>query len=252
MRVESRQTRGARGWTALSSTAVGATALALALALLLFGSAVQADDPPPAPAGKAAPEGAQTLEGGKGVSVKIAITETIDGKPSRYMAATYFIRKKLREAGFRAWSEKKLPPDDKAHKKAVAAAKAKGKPEPAYLEEQKPAPGLVIEGKCEVRFDRASTFYGQDLASIYASSLKLEIKEPDGNVLSKIDISDEWGKETKRRARNESLQRIGLFGAVDVLRSDAIQGRLTKQAREAVQPFIDKIQKQRSKKAKKG
>lgn len=213
---------------------VGAAALVAALA---FGLGARADQEPPG--------GAEEAAAAPAPAVKIAIAEKVDGRESRYMVATYFVRKKLREAGLRAWSTEKLPNDDKEHEAAVAEARARGEEPPVLLEEAQPEPALVIEGTCDVAFDRSSTFYGADLAAIYKATLDLKIKGPSGAVLDEVHIVDEFGKKNKKAARNGSLKRIGMFAAVDVLLAEPVRAHMSDEAKAAAQPFIDKINKDR-------
>lgn len=219
---------------------LGALALLLALGLAaLAPRAARADD-------EAKPD-ASSQQGG--IVVMLDIEETLDGEESDYAVTAYYVRKKLREVGFRAWSARPIPVDDAERKKRAEKAKKDGTTAEPLLDDQKPEGGLVVRGTATVTYDRTSTFYGADLAQIYKGAATLTIADrASGKTLVEITIDDEWGKKTKKAARNECLKRVGLFAAADVVASQPVQDRLTDQGKTQAQAFIDQINAKRKEK----
>lgn len=213
---------------------------ALALTTVALGLVV-------ASAPSALAEGDEAGASAKAVAIKIDIAETVADKPSSYMLTAYFVRKKLRELGFDAWSARAISIDKKERAKRAEAAEKNGtEPEP-LLEDVKPEPIYVIEGKTEVKFDRKSTFYGEDLAFVYTAATTITIKNQAGKVLETFTIEQEWGKSSEKKAKNEALQRNALFAAADVLASATVQSALTDPGKVEAQRFIDKTNAKRKK-----
>lgn len=177
--------------------------------------------------------------------IKVDIEEIVLSKAHPNNVTTYFVRKKLREAGLQAWSARMLPIDKKAHDKAVAAAKSLGKPVPEFLEETKPAPKWVVKGKVTVEEARTSTFYDAKLATIYRCVAKIEILDASGALLATVDDTDEWGRQNEKQARAEAIKRIGLFVTSSVLKSEPVQSALDDAGKKAVAAFTAKIDRQR-------
>ncbi len=184
------------------------------------------------------------------VVIKLAIDEKVDGKPAKWNITSYLLRKKLREAGLTVWSAKSIWKDKSERKKRAEAAKKTGaEPEP-LLEDTKPTPTITIRGTCTVDYARSSTFYGKDLATIYKAAVALEIVDhlQGDAVTTTVDEADEYGRKTRQQAQTECANRVGLFTAVAVLRSDPIQELLNEKAKGAVKAFCDKIDSKRKKK----
>ncbi len=186
------------------------------------------------------------------VVVQIDVAETVDGKVSKANYATYFLRKKLREYGFAAWSVRMLPIFEKLHAKALEKARAAGRPEPELLERTQPKPELIVRGRVSAELARTSTFYGQDLAFVYKTEVVLEVLDADGTSLAKIRFEDEFGRRDKKLARRDTLRRAGLFAAAEVLMSDPLRERLSEAQRSAVAAWAAKIEAKRKDKSSSG
>jgi len=201
---------------------------------------------PEAPAPQAAPAG---------IAVRIDIDETIDGQPSKYMMTSYFVRKKLREAGFAAWSARPIAEDEKERKKLEEEATKAGKTLPPALEETQPAPSLLVKGKSDLKFDHEiTTFNNVRLGAVYSGYCELTLTDPEGNVIAKLADAAESGsvnekdyETNKKEARNRCMKRLALFASATVLDSKAIQERLTDKVKEAVRAYIDKMNAEREK-----
>jgi hypothetical protein len=211
-------------------------ALAALLALAPAGAFAQTpppgDTPAPAPTAPAAP----TATAGPGV-VKIDIVETVEGKASIENLAAYFIRKKLREAGFTAWSARPIRADQVQPRPADAP--------PADPKAEKPEPDLVVKGKVTVDVSRVSTFYGQSLAFAYEAHADLEVAPAAGGKPDKIEDRDEWARSAQDAARSECLKRISLFAAADVMKTPGVRARLPEKSKAAVDAFISDLEKKR-------
>jgi len=214
--------------------------LALTLALPLgLASAARADDA--ATPGKAE----KTL----GV-VKIDIDEQLDGKPFRDTAVTVRLRKKLRELGFKAWSERSLFVDEYEKKKREKAEKAKAPtgtaapvaPAPAP-EDEKPDHDLVLKGKVVIRLDRSSTFFGGNVAFMYTGTVELTITDKAGKTLATISEKDEWGKTDEKKARDDEIRRTAAFAALAVMKAEPVYGRLGPKAKAAVDEYAGEVAK---------
>jgi hypothetical protein len=172
--------------------------------------------------------------------VKIDIVEKVDGKPSKENLAAYFIRKKLREAGFEAWSARPIHADEAARKKSGAAPER-----PETPGTPPPEADFVIAGSVEVRLGNVSTFYGKVVAVVYESEANLKIFGKDQKVFAAIEDKDSWGQKTEEEARAQALKRIALFLSADVLKSDAIRARVPEKSKSAVETYIAGIEKKR-------
>jgi hypothetical protein len=226
----------------------GAIAAALLLAAGL--APARADDPkPPAPPTPAAPAPASPAAPAPAGVVKIDIAETIEGKPSRENLAAYFIRKKLREAGFTAWSARPIHADELQKKseqqKPAAGATPPSPAAPAAPGDEKPAPDLVVKGTVDIEVSRVSTFYGQNVAFAYTATTFLEVQDKAGKSLAKIEDKDEWGQTSQRAAREQCMKRMALFASADVLKSEPIRGRLSEKAKAEADAFVAGIEKKR-------
>lgn len=188
--------------------------------------AARADDGTTAPAAATA-----TAAASPGV-VRIDIEETIEGKPSRENLAAFFIRKKLREAGYKAWSSRPIRADE-FEKNASPEANAK------------PDPDFVLKGNVRVDVSSVSTFYGQNLAFAYDGAGDFQLVDKAGKVLEKIKDSDAWSQAEQAKARDECLKRIAVFLAADVVKSDTIRSRLSEKAKAAVDAFRADLDKKR-------
>lgn len=201
--------------------------------------------PPAAPAPPAAPRGI----------VKIDIVEKVAGAESKENLAAYFIRKKLREAGFVAWSARPIRADQLEKKPARpmpgSAPGAAGAPPspvpPANPASETPAPDLVVRGTVDIVKGKVSIFYGRVVATAYEGHVKLEIADGAGTVLAKVEDWDEWGKTKEDVARSESLQRTALFAAAGVLASEPIRSRADERTKEKIDAFVKGLESKRRK-----
>ena len=235
--------------------------LALAGALLAAPAAATAGDAPAAPTATAQPGQSQKPAEPKYIAVvKVDVTETIDGQPSKENLSSYFIRKKLREAGYNAWSAKPIHADDvekrnaeKAAKKAdpnapkadPGAATPPGAPPAAAPKDEKPEPDLFVKGYVALEQSRASVFYGQQVAFSFQGKAKLEIVDKTGQVVAKLEDEDEWGATTQDTAKNQELKRIALFASSDVLKAEPIRSRLTDKGKAQVDAYVASLESQR-------
>lgn len=216
---------------------------ALALSALCLDAAGDEPGPSHAPGAGVKPLGV----------VKIDIAETLDGKESRENLAAYFIRKKLREVGFLAWSTRPIRADDldrrRREKEAAETKTVTAAPVPeAATEEERPAPDLVVVGTLEVTLLRTSPFYGQDVAFIFGSKAKLAIHDAAGKEVATIVDGEEVGQRTRDGARNTALKRMALFLAAGVMKSDPIRSRLTDKGKEAAERFVREVEAKREEK----
>lgn len=224
-------------------------ALAATLALLASGTALARDpqgsgQPGPGPA-PAPPAGGSQPEAAPAPVVQIDVAELVDGRESPHNLATYYIRKKLRELGFRPWSTRMLTVFRKEHDEEAARARERGEQPPALLEELRPEPELIVRGTVRVEHERSSNFYGEDLAFIYRSQVDLVVLDASGKELDRIAFTDEWGRRDRKTARLEAMKRAGLFASADVLASQAIVGRANEQQKAAIQEYVARINQQR-------
>ncbi len=208
-------------------------AACLALAILLVPSA-WADDPPATTEEKPKPAGV----------VKIDLVETIDGKETKDNYTTFLLRKKLRELGFVAYSERPVGADEVQKKKKKKGDSA---PQPEEGEaEARPEPDLIIKGTVAVKMDRTNQFYGADLGYVYAGTGDLRILEKGGaNELGKVADKDEWLKKDKDVAQMEEQKRIGSWLTAAVLKQDAIRGRLAPAGQAALDRYVADVETKR-------
>ncbi len=217
---------------------------AAALAALAVAAALaRAEDvPAPAPGIPEKPAGV----------VKLALDETLDGKPNRDTPITYFLRKKLREAGYVAWTEKPLRADEHAKRQREKDVKAGKIPASATatadVNDHRPAPDLVITGTIDVGVGSTSTFYGQTVATMYVGQGRLSIKDPAGKELGVVEEKDEWGKTKAKDAREECIRRTQAWLAAALLKSEPIHARFTEKDRAVVDKWIADTEKKKQKK----
>jgi hypothetical protein len=189
--------------------------------------------------------------------VKLDIVEKLEGKPSKDAPATYLIRKRLREFGFVAYTEKPLRVDEyekkkrekeQASKPVETGLTATAIPEAA---EERPAPDLVIKGNIEVAHLRNSTFYGANIAFMFLGAGSLSILDPTGKELCVIDDREEWGQDKEAQAREETLKRISAWLAADVIKAEPVLSRLGPKSREAALKYVEGVEQKRASTAKK-
>ncbi len=214
-------------------------ALALVSLLLVLAAPAVADDPPPAPQTPPAPAAPKPDDPGAGRAgvVKLDIVETIDGKESKVNVAAYFLKKKLGESGYRVYSARE------------PAAKPGEKPEepPKPAPAPPPAPDLVISGKVECKLLRTSDFYDQTVAYIYETTAELKIADKGGKTLADVKERDEWGRGTKKAARDESLKRLANWVTAAVLKEPAIRARLDDAGKQAAEAYVKRVEAARKK-----
>lgn len=210
-------------------------AVPVLLMVLALAAPALADDPPPVPQAPGAPKADEPAAGRAGV-IKLDIVESIDGKESKLNVAVYFLKKKLGEAGYRVFStrEPAAPKSDKPEKPEDA-------PKPA-TPAAPPVPDLVIVGKVDCKLLRTSDFYEKAVAYIYETTAELTIADGSGKTLATVKERDEWGRSTKKAARDESLKRLANWITAAVLKEPAIQARLDDAGKQAAEAYVKKVE----------
>ncbi len=162
-------------------------------------------------------------------TVKIDIVEKVEDKEGKQNVAAYFIRKKLQELGFDAYSVRPIPVD-----------RGRAPPPPAG------EPDLVIAGTVAVKLYEVSTFYGKEVAYTFEGTGDLRILGKDQSVLATVVDSDRWGRGNEEVARRDALKRIALFLSGAVLKTEPIQARLDEKGKRAVETYVAGLQAKRN------
>jgi hypothetical protein len=217
-----------------------------AIAALALGPAAFAGDAPAAATTTAARPAAKSA----GV-IRLDVAEVVREKPSRDALATYRVRKALREAGFTVYTDKPLAVDEIEHRKREKEAREAGLPTPtATLEEQKPAPDLVIKGKVDVHQGENSTFFGGTVAYVFRADAELKICDAQGKPLATVEESDNWGNTEERKALEETQKRIAAWVAAAVLKAEPVHSRLSDKAKAEADKYIANVESKRGSGAK--